>query len=108
MMDRFRKGAIAALAALTLGLSITSVSTPAEARWRGGYYRGGWGWGGPVAAGVIGGLALGGLAAAATYPGYPGYYPYGPYAAGGCYPQRQPAYDGWGRFIGYRVVRICY
>lgn len=107
MMDRFRKGAIAALAALTLGLSVTAGSTPAEARWgwRGGYW--GWGWGGPVAAGVLGGLAVGSLAAASAYPYY---YPYGPgpYPAPGCYPQRQPAYDGAGRFIGYRVVRVCY
>ncbi len=74
--------------------------------WRGGYWRGGgWGWGGgwgaPVAAGVLGGLAVGAIAASA--------YPYGPYGGyGGCYLQNQPIYNGWGQFVGYRPVRVCY
>ncbi|WP_091676212.1 hypothetical protein [Methylocapsa palsarum] len=80
--------------------------------WRGGrwYGGGGYNWGAPVAAGVIGGLALGALAAGAANPyGYaPGYgYGYAP-AYGGCSLQNQPAYDGWGNFVGYRQVRVCY
>jgi hypothetical protein len=56
---------------------------------------------------VAGGLALGSLAASAAYPG--GYYPYGGYyGPAGCYLQRQPAYDEWGQFVGYRPVRVCY
>jgi hypothetical protein len=57
-----------------------------------------------VAAGVIGGLALGAVAASAANP----YYGYGPYYYGGCYPQRQPAYDAYGHFLGYQTVRVCY
>ena len=57
MTVSFKKTALGAIAALTLGLS---VATPASAQ----YYRGG-GWGGPgpaVAAGVLGGLAVGAAA----------------------------------------------
>ncbi|SFK56514.1 hypothetical protein [Methylocapsa palsarum] len=93
--------------------------------WGGGGWGGGWGWGGPaLAAGVLGGLALGSVAAAAPYYGYS--YPYGysayPYAA---YPYagypyggyayaaprrlcrvRSPVFDAWGRFAGYRRLRV--
>lgn len=67
--------------------------------WRGGGWGGGWG--GPAAVGVIGGLALGAVAASA--------YPYGyGYGYRSCGVQNQPVYDGWGQFVGYRPVRVCY
>ena len=72
MTVSFKKTALGALAALTLGLS---VATPASAQY---YYRGGgWGggWGGPgpaVAAGVLGGVALGAAAASAANGPYYG------------------------------------
>ena len=67
-----------------------------------------------MAAGVLGGLAVGAIAAGAAgayYPPYPAYGPgyapgYGP-AYGGCYLQRQPMFDGYGNFVGYRRFRVC-
>ena len=99
MTSMLRKGAIGAIAALTLGASITATPSAAQGwhgygwhgGWHGGgwgrhrgYWGGGWGWGGPVAAGVIGGLALGALAGSA--------YAYGPGYYGRCYVQNRPAY----------------
>jgi hypothetical protein len=126
MTGTLKKSAIAAVTALALTLGVTATSTPAAAfgrwggggwgggwhgggwggGWRGGYWRGGgWGWGGgwggPLAAGLIGGLAVGAIAGSA--------YPYGAYGGyGGCYLQSQPVYNGWGQFVGYRPVRVCY
>jgi hypothetical protein len=129
MTSTVKRSAIAAVSALALALGVmTTASTPAAAfgwhgggggwhgggwhggwgggGWRGGYWRGGgWGWGGgwgaPVAAGLLGGLAVGAIAGSA--------YPYGPYGGyGGCYLQNQPVYNGWGQFVGYRPVRVCY
>ncbi len=121
MTKRLRKAAIGAVAALSLGLGMTTVATPSVAQgwhgrgghgwhgrggyggWHGGYWRGGrgygGGWGAPVAAGVLGGLALGALAGSA--------YSYGPGYYGGCYMQNRPIYDGWGNFVGYQPVQIC-
>ncbi|WP_051952967.1 hypothetical protein [Methylocapsa aurea] len=128
-MTSIGKKAAAAFTALALGLAVTVAATPSQAQgwhggrhggyggwhgghggwhggggyWRGGrWYGGGYNWGAPVAAGILGGLALGAVAGAA--------YPYGGYAPayGGCYMQNQPAYDGWGNFVGYRPVRVCY
>ena len=83
----FKKVALGALTALTVGLSI---ATPASAQY---YYRGGgWGggWGGPgpaVAAGVLGGMAVGAAAAgAANGP----YYGPGPGYGGQCWIERRP------------------
>lgn len=109
-MSKFQKTLAGALAALTLGAGIIAASTPAEAQWRRGYHRGGWG--APVAAGVIGGLALGAIAAQAApryhYPAYGyGYRPVYPAYAYGCFRERRPAYDRWGNFAGYRLVRVC-
>ncbi len=68
----------------------------ALARW-------GWGWGsgwaGPAAVGVIGGLAAGALIANAYAP---------PVAYPACVLERQPLYDRFGGFVGYRRVRVCY
>ncbi len=119
MLSRLKKTAVVALSALTLAAPVAMTATPAAAQgwrggwhgggwgwrgggWRGGYWGGGWGWGGPAVAGLIGGLALGSLAASAAAP----YYGYGNY--GGCYLQSQPIYNGWGQFIGYRPIRVCY
>jgi hypothetical protein len=116
-MSVIRKTLTGALAAATLTAGIIAASAPAEAQWRRGHHRGGWG--APVAAGVIGGLALGALAAQAAQPRYyyaPGYTTYPAYGYGAyhypaytrtCWRQRQPAYDRWGNFVGYRSVRVC-
>lgn len=103
-MTSMRKIIAGGVAALTLGATVAATATPADAQWRGrgGWGGGGWGhhrgWGGPGpwAAGAIGGLALGALAAGA----YNGGYGYGCVA-------RQPVYDNWGNFRGYRRVSVA-
>jgi hypothetical protein len=72
--------------------------------------------GAAVAAGIVGGLAVGALIASsrpayasgpvyvadpyyAPHP-YPAYRPY-------CYRSWQPVYDGWGRYVGERRVKVC-
>ena len=113
-MSAYRKLITGALAAATIAGGVLAASAPAEAQWRGRgahHYRGG-GWGGPgIAAGVVGGLALGAIAAPRYYGhGYGAGYGYAPaYAASPyhCYNQRRPAYDPWGNFAGYRLVRVC-
>lgn len=69
--------------------------------WGGPGYRWGWGsgWAGPAAVGVIGGLAAGALIANAYGP---------PVAYSACALERQPLYDRFGGFVGYRQVRVCY
>jgi hypothetical protein len=107
MTSPSKKAAIGSLAALTLAVGVLAGPTPASA-WHYGYWypygrHGGYhDWGGAVAAGVLGGVALGALAGSA--------YAYGPafYSYGGCYWQNQPAYDGWGNFVGYQPVEVCY
>jgi hypothetical protein len=90
-----KKTTVGALTALLFGFGVAA-STPAAAQWRGG-------WGAPFAAGVLGGAAVGALAAR------PYYYPYpAPAYAPGCYWQRQPTYDPYGNFAGYRRVQVCY
>ena len=120
MTTKLRKAVISTIAALTLGAGVTATATPSAAQgWHGhGWHGHGWhghdctaaigaadrwyggGWGGPVAAGVLGGLALGALAGSA--------YAYGPAYYGGCNWQNQPAYDGWGNFVGYQPIQVCY
>jgi hypothetical protein len=100
MTVSFKKTALGALAALTVGLSI---ATPASAQY---YYRGG-GWGGPgpaVAAGVLGGVALGAAAASAANGPY---YGPGPGYGGECWMERRPIVDEYGVVIGRRRVRVC-
>lgn len=125
MTTMLRKAAISTIAAAALATGITATATPSSAAgWHGGYgwrgrgwhgghgwygggrgggWYGGYGWGAPVAAGVLGGLALGALAGSAyAYgPGYYGYY-------GTCNVQNRPTYDGWGNFVGYQPVQVCY
>jgi hypothetical protein len=125
IMSPFLKKVIAGgLVAATLSFTLVESSTPANAwgrggwgggGWRGGGWRGGWGggWGygggwGWGAAGLLGGLALG-TALAYPYYGYGYGYPYYGYGYGypACYWAQQPAYDPYGRFVGYRSVRYC-
>jgi hypothetical protein len=70
-------------------------------RWGWGGPRWGWGsgWAGPAAVGVIGGLAAGAIIANSYAP---------PVAYPGCSLQREPLYDRFGGFVGYRHVRVCY
>jgi len=124
----FRKIALAALAALTVGAAVISTAAPVEARplyyrgggWHGGWHGGwghghwgggGWGWG---AAGLITGLA----AAPLLYgPGYGYGYGYGPgygYGYDDGYYYDAPA-CGWRRVriqtpYGWRIARerVCY
>ncbi len=120
MNSKLKKGLIGGLAALTLGTAVVETSTPAMAFGRGfhgGYgYRGGWGgrgYGYGFGA-LAGGLALGAIAAGAYGAYGPGYgygygypaYGYGAYGGGGCW-QRQPVYDAYGYFRGYRPVAVC-
>lgn len=111
MTTILRKSIMGAVAALSLGATVVATATPAAADWRGrGGYHQGWsgghrGWGGPVAAGVIGALALGALAANSGPR-----YAEPTYATGygdDCYRQDRPAYDRWGRFVGYRAATVC-
>jgi hypothetical protein len=120
MTTKLRKAAISTIA-VTLGAGVTATATPSAAQgWHGhGWHGHGWHGGGlarrllarrtlvrrrlgraPVAAGVLGGLALGALAGSA--------YAYDPAYYGGCNWQNQPAYDGWGNFVGYQPVQVCY
>ncbi|MEI2735008.1 MAG: hypothetical protein V9G24_09490 [Rhodoblastus sp.] len=98
-MTRTRKTISASIAALTLVGAVAAGTTPAAA-WCNGWtcYSDGPS-AGAIAGGVIGGLALGamaaGAAAAAPQPVY-----------GTCI-ARQAIYDDWGRFRGYRRVRVA-
>jgi hypothetical protein len=100
-MTIFSRKAIAVGAtAVSLAAFAIVGATPASAAWHGG-----WGWGAPVAAGIIGGAVVGAAVAGAYAPYY-----YGPpvaYAAPACWFQSQPVYDPYGRFMGYRRVRVC-
>ena len=95
-MTRTRKIITASLAALTLGGAVAATATPAAA-WCNGWtcYSDG-PRGGAIAAGVIGSLALGAMAASAAQPRY--------YDT--CV-QRTAVYDDWGRFRGYRRIRVA-
>ena len=132
MASVFRNSLVAGLAALTIGLGVAASTTSASAQqaWPhggGGYHGGGggwhgggggwhgggrgWhggGWGPAVGLGVLGGLAAGAIVASqAPYYGYG--YGYGaPYYYGGdgC-SQYRPVYDGYGRYLGRRLVDVC-
>ncbi len=94
-MTRTRKIITATLAAATLAGTIAATATPAAA-WH-HHHHGGWGGWGPGAAIGLGvaGLAAGAIAASAA----PVYYDT-------CV-TRQAVYDDWGRFRGYRRVRVA-
>jgi len=112
MSSKAKKLLVAGLCAATLGGGMVSMSTPAEAQYR-GYGRGyhhhpGYAYryhrrsnrGAAVAAGVVGGLALGALAASAARPAYaaPVY--------GDCYEVRRRFVDAWGRTFVRRET-VC-
>jgi hypothetical protein len=113
MSMNVKKTLVAAVAALALGGGVAVATTaPAEAYcgphgcYGGGHWHrgGGWGWGPAVGLGIIGG-AIAGAAIANSGPYYgPGpYYGYGD----GCW-QPRAMYDAWGRYIGQRMVNVCY
>jgi hypothetical protein len=105
MNATLKKTAIAAVAALTLGAGVAvSTTSPAEAYWRHGYYHNNGGWGPAVGLGILGGV-IAGAAIANSGP----YYGPGP-AYGyddGCW-QPRPIYNPWGRYVGRRMVNVCY
>jgi hypothetical protein len=91
-----KKTLTAAVAALTLAGTVAVTTTSAEAGWRGA----------AITAGVLG-LATG-AAIAANNGAYYGYdYGYRPVYYGGCGYVRQPAYNVYGDFIGWRRVPAC-
>ncbi|MEI2734946.1 MAG: hypothetical protein V9G24_09150 [Rhodoblastus sp.] len=91
-MTRTRKIITASIAALTLAGAVSATATPAAA-W---HHHHGWGWGPGAAIGLgVGALAAGAIAASAA----PVYYDT-------CV-TRQAVYDDWGRFRGYRRVRVA-
>ena len=93
-----RKTITAALATLTLGVTVLSSTAPASARGfyrsAGFYHHSGPGWGGAAALG-IGALALGAIAASSAG------------AYGDCYIARRAVVDDFGNVVGYRRVRVC-
>ena len=102
------------LAAVTLAATLAATSTDASAQW-GRRWGPGWGWRGPgvgagIAAGVVGGAIVAGAILAtrpAGYVVYPGYA--APLAGPSCYWTRQPVYDPYGNFIGWRgrPIEVC-
>ena len=113
MSGNLKRTALAAVAALALGACVAvSTSAPADAQqiWRphngggwhggGGHWHGG-GWGPAVGLGILGG-AIAGAAIANSGP----YYGPGPY--GDDCVQPRAMYDAWGRYIGRRMVNVCY
>jgi hypothetical protein len=114
MNGNLKKAAIAAVAALALGAGVAvSTTAPAEAAcygpncYGGHWHRGGGGgWGPAVGLGILGG-AIAGAAIANSGP----YYGPGPYYGDGdgdsCW-QPRPMFDRWGRYIGRRMVNVCY
>jgi hypothetical protein len=109
--SKVKKVLVAGLCAATLGGGFVSMTTPAEAQYR-GYSRGyhpGYAYrhhrrsnrGAAVAAGVVGGLALGALAAGAARPAYAA-----PVYGGDCYEVRRRYVDAWGRTLVRRET-VC-
>jgi hypothetical protein len=109
--SKVKKVLVAGLCAATLGGGFVSMTTPAEAQYR-GYSRGyhpGYAYrhhrrgnrGAAVAAGVVGGLALGALAAGAARPAYAA-----PVYGGDCYEVRRRYVDAWGRSLVRRET-VC-
>jgi len=115
MTGNWKRTAFAAVAALTIGAGVAvSTTAPAAAQemWRhhgyyggGGWHGGGWhhggGWGPAIGLGILGG-AIAGAAIANSGP----YYGPGPYADDCVQPRAM--YDAWGRYIGQRMVNVCY
>ena len=108
MRAQISKIALAALMALGLSAALP-LTTPAQAaHFHGGGGGGHWGGGGGHWHGGYGGWRGGGwgFGLYAPYPYYGYGYGYGPYDDG-CYAYR-PIYDRRGRYLGRRLVNICY
>jgi hypothetical protein len=113
----FGKFGIASATAIVIAIVSITVSSPASARYGGGWHGGGWhggGYRGGYYGGGWGGFGLGfgtGLLLGAA-PYYGGYYGYGPYAYDyygppRCYISRRWVWDRYGRRV-LRRVRVCY
>src|SRR5262249_38746989 len=100
--DAMRKTLTALVAAATIGAAMLTMSSPANAWWRGG----GWGWGWGLGGFAVGALVGSALAGPYYYPygggGYYGYsnygyanYGYAPYYGGGGYYGCQRIWNGW-------------
>ena len=94
-----KRTVLALTTAVTVGMTALTATSPAEARWRGGF------WGPGLAAGLVGAAVIGGIASSAYgpgygyYGGYPDYGYYGGYAPAyyyGGYPPRPYGYGGYG------------
>ena len=83
-----KRTVLALTTAVTIGMTALMVTSPAEARWRGG------GWGPGLAAGLVGAAVIGGIASSAYAYG-PGYGYYGGYPGYGYYGGYAPAYYGY-------------
>jgi hypothetical protein len=129
MSFAWKKTALGALAALTLGVAIVPPAaaqnygpprggpggpppggwrSPPPGGWRGppgGYNNGGISPGGAAALGVLGGLAIG--AAAASAANGPRYEDPGPDYVTECWYERRIITDEYGDVIGRRRVRVC-
>lgn len=94
-MTTIRKTIASALAVLTVAGALTATAGSAEAAPRHRNWNGG-----AVAAGVVGAIALGAIAASAAQarPAQPAYE---------CGWERQPVYNQWGEFAGWRRVQVC-
>ena len=115
--SKAKKVFVAGVCAATLSGGFVSMTTPAEAQYR-GYSRGyhpGYAYrhhrrgnrGAAVAAGVVGGLALGALAAGAARPAYAApAYGVAPAYGEDCYVARRRYVDAWGRTI-IRRETVC-
>lgn len=129
-----RKTLTGALAALTFGGVIAASTLDASAGQRRHVRQHSNNFAGAAAIGIIGGLALGAMAASAARRnshnsyGYGAYHdPYarshysrsyqnyggGYYQASGypevqCFKEKRPVHDEWGRFTGFRKIRVCH
>ena len=88
-MIKFTKLAAGTLAALTLTAGVLATSSPAEAKWKGG-------WGPAVGLGIAAGI-IGTAAYAATAPGY--------YVGGPVSCRWVARYDAWGNYRG--SMKVC-
>ena len=80
-----KRTVLALTTAVTVGMTALTATSPAEARWRGGF------WGPGLAAGLVGAAVIGGIASSAYGPEY-GYYGGGGYPAYGYYGGYAPTY----------------
>ena len=108
-MNATRKFATAAIAALSFAATRAVSTSSAEAKFgrRGAFIAG-------LAGNIIGGAIAAGQARAAEEDGYrPATtyegprYGYRPVRENRCWTERQPRYNRWGDFRGFRYVQMC-